>query len=326
MLRRKEAGDRPIPGRPPAHFRAFGMAVLAAGLWGLSGTAAQALFQRFDFPPPGLVTLRMLVSGGILLVVLRPRFPRVPLGQLLAFAVAGLFGVQITFFLAIDFSNAATTTLLQSLSLPMMAGYETLREGRRVDRRWGLAILLALVGTGLLIVGRAGLALAITPLGLLFGLLTAVAAAYYILAARPIVAREGSWATVTWGFLLGGLASLPFGAVALRDYAWPAAAGFEVAGLATFVVVFGTLIAFGLFLTTLGPLTATEAGVASTMEPITASLAALAFLGVLLTGWQYLGGALVLAGVFLLAPARGPAPAEGRGGAGSPVPPERPDG
>jgi drug/metabolite transporter (DMT)-like permease len=283
--------------------RAFALALTAASLWGLSGTAAQALFQHFGFPAPALVSIRMLASGAILWAIVRPTRPRSdPLG-FLAFAVVGLFGVQITFFLAIAYSNAATTTLLQSLSLPIMASVEAARGGGGRSPRLLVAVALALAGTTTLILGRPGLGLAVTPLGLVFGLLSAVTAAFYILASRPFIARHGAWPVTTWGLLIGGLASLPTGLASLWGYAPPTspASVAAVVGLGAFVVVFGTLVAFGLFFWSLGRIRATEAGVAATMEPISAALAALVFLGVLLTPWQYLGGAVVLVAVYLIA-------------------------
>jgi drug/metabolite transporter (DMT)-like permease len=283
--------------------RAFALALIAASFWGLSGTAAQALFHGYGFPPFALVSVRMLVSGAILWSFVRPGLPRSDPRGFAAFAIVGLFGVQITFFLAIAYSNAATTTLLQSLALPIMATYEaaTGRVGR--SARLLAAVGLALAGTVILVLGRPGVGLAVTPMGLLFGLLSAVTAAYYILSSRPFIARHGPWAVTTWGLLIGGAVSLPTGLVSLAGYALPATAAglIAVTALVAFVVVFGTLIAFGLFLSSLGPIGATEAGVAATMEPITASIAALVFLGVLLTGLQYVGGGIVLVAVFLIA-------------------------
>jgi len=292
-------GLRPLSPRS----RAFALAVTAAAFWGLSGTAAQALFQHYGFPTFALVSIRMLVSGAILWAVVRPAIPRSDPWGFLAFAILGLFGVQITFFLAIAYSNAATTTLLQSLSLPIMATYETLRGRDARSTRLVAAVALALVGTFTVVEGRSGIGLAITPLGVLFGLLSAVTAAFYILASRPFIARHGSWAVTTWGLLVGGLASLPIGVLSLVGYALPTSTVdlVAVALLAAFVVVFGTLVAFGLFLSSLGPIGATEAGVAATMEPISAAAASFVFLGVVLTGLQYAGGAIVLLAVFLIA-------------------------
>lgn len=254
----------------------------------------------------------MLSSGAILLLLIRPRWPTGQAARLAVFSVVGLFGVQITFFLSIAYSNAATTTLLQSLSLPMLAGYEALGEGRRPSRRWLLAVGSAVVGTVLLVVGGQHIGLAVNPLGLLFGLGAAITAVVYILASRPLVREHGPWATTAWGFLIGGAASSPLGGWFLAAYHLPPGA-LEPAvtlGLVAFVVVAGTLVAFGLFLTSLGHIRPTEAGVAATMEPVSAGAAALVFLNVILFPLQYAGAALVLLGVYLIASRRsgGPSP------------------
>src|SRR6266702_2782260 len=47
--------------------------LIGAGFWGLSGTAAQALFQTYQFPVIALVTIRTLVSGLILFIIVRPQ-------------------------------------------------------------------------------------------------------------------------------------------------------------------------------------------------------------------------------------------------------------
>jgi len=297
------AGGGP-PSRRPASTRlvALAPALVAASLWGLGGTAAQALFVVYGFPPAGLVTLRLVLSGGVLWLLLRPAFPRSHAGAFVPFGIFGLFGVQITFFLAIDYSNAATTTLLQSLQLPMIAVWEAGWERKPVGRAWGLAVALAVIGTALVVLGRPGFSLTLTPLGLFFGIASAVTAAYYTLASRPLVRSIGPWSTVTWGFLIGGLVSLPFGLFGLSGYSGilHAPPPLPVDLLVAFVVVFSTLLAFGLFLTSVRKIGASEAAVATAMEPIAAAIAALLFLGVLLTGFQYFGGGLILLGVGIL--------------------------
>ncbi len=49
--------------------------LVGAGLWGLSGTAAQALFQVYQFPVVALVAVRTLSSALILLIIVRPARP-----------------------------------------------------------------------------------------------------------------------------------------------------------------------------------------------------------------------------------------------------------
>src|SRR3989475_11661873 len=54
-----------------AHVSLLGT-IIGAGFWGLSGTASQALFQTYQFPVIALVTIRTLVSGLILFIIVRP--------------------------------------------------------------------------------------------------------------------------------------------------------------------------------------------------------------------------------------------------------------
>jgi len=275
-------------------------ALLGSGLWGLSGTASQALLQGFGFPVLGLVALRMLLSALLLQLIFRPAFPPKPRARLVLVSVFGLAGSQITYLGAIAFSNVATATLLQFLFLPIVAVYEKATGVLQWSLRWTVALVVAMVGTLLLVIGAEGLL--VTPLGVLSGLAAALAGAYYSLGSKSWVRKYGSRWVLSWGFLFGGLAALPLGVGSLLQYAPPTTmAGVdELVFLISVVIVVGTILAFGLYLYGLRGLSATEAGVASSAEPIVAAIAAFAFLGVVLTFEQYLGGALILSAVVIL--------------------------
>ena len=292
-------------GRKRPSQSAFLIATVGAGFWGLSGTAAQALFQLYGFPVVGLVTLRMLIAGSILIVVLRPAFPDAPWLRFLLLSVFGLAGSQLTYLAAISYSNAAAATLLQFLFLPMVVAYEVLAGELRWSARWALMLGLAAAGTLLLVGGlsNGNIEILVTPRGLLFGLLSAVAAAYYTLDSRRLVRESGSWAVTAWGFVVGGAVTLPFGAFTLSGYSLPTGLGtlLDVALLVGFVIVFGTLLAYGFYLSALRHLAACEVGVVASWEPISAAAAAFVFLGVVMTPVQYLGGAMIVLAVILLA-------------------------
>ncbi len=279
--------------------------ILGAGFWGLSGTAAQALFQVYHFPVVALVAIRTLASGLILLIIVRPARPGRPFGPLLGLSIFGFAGSQLAYLWAIQFSNAATATLLQFLFLPIVASYEAVKGVLRWSVRWTVSLLLAMVGTLFLVGGLPGpnFRILVTPAGVLFGLLAAVSGAYYTLASRPLVRAHGSWWVTTWGFAIGGLATAPFGVESFLNYQIPLAPyGLGgLVGLVVFVIVFGTILAYSLYLAGLRRLSATEIGLASSSEPIVAAIAAFVFLGVILTAAQYLGGALIILAVSLLA-------------------------
>jgi len=280
---------------------AFVAATVGSALWGLSGVAAQVVVQDFVFPVWGLTMVRMLGAAGLLLLVERPRGGRPWTGSFASLAIVGLVGCQVTYLEALFYSNVTTATLLAFLYLPMVAGYELASGTISRSWRWAGMLGLAIVGTILLIgtLSPGGFSILITPLGLLFGLLAAVTGAYYTLAARRFVQRETSWWVTTWGFLIGGLATIPLGVYSFVGYRWPTSLPSValLTGLILVVVVAGTLLAFALFVFGLRRLAATEAGVAGSFEPISAAVAGLLILGVALSPLQYAGGALIVLAV-----------------------------
>ncbi len=284
--------------------------LVGAALWGVSGTAAQALFERFQFPVLGLTTVRML-TGALLIFAIAPRSPRPRFSAaFLALAFLGLAGSQITYLEAIQFSNAVTATLLQFLFLPMVAVYEVARGSIRWSPRWTPVLALAGVGTFLLIAKTRGgsVGILVTPAGIAFGLLSAIAGALYSILGARFVRESGPWAVTSWGFLLGGLVTLPFGAYSFLNYSFPQGlpAEVEVVGLVGFIVVGGTVLAYGLYLIGLRGLPPTEVGVVASFEPIAAAVATYLFLGLVLTGTQYLGGVAIVLAVALLGLRRRP--------------------
>lgn len=277
--------------------------ILAGTFWGVSGTVAQVLFVDFEFPVLALLTIRMLLAGVVLVAILglgnRPKFSK----SFLSFAIVGIALSQFSYLEAIQQSNAVTATLLQFLFLPMVAVYEGFKRLIIWSSRWSAVIALAAVGTVLLVinVSSASFGISITPLGLFFGLLAAVLVTYETIAGGHLSHKYGPWPITSWGFLIGGLVSLPFGIVGSLGFSIPN--GFlaieEVIGLASFVG-FGTLVAYGFYFVGLGHLPATEVGVLSSVEPIAAGAATFALLGISLMLTQYLGGACIVVAVALL--------------------------
>ncbi|MBQ6586047.1 MAG: EamA family transporter, partial [Coriobacteriales bacterium] len=91
--------------------------ILGALFWGFSGTCAQALFARYDIAPLFLASVRMVGAGLLYLCLLLARY-REQLKALLAdkrallrvaaFGCGGLFLSQITYLLAIRYTNSGT--------------------------------------------------------------------------------------------------------------------------------------------------------------------------------------------------------------------------
>ena len=270
------------------------------------------LFQDHSISPQWLVTMRMLGSAVILVVVVRPAWPRGNVLRLVLFGVVGLALVQYTYFAAISLMGVALATFVQYLSLPMIALWEGLVARRGLSRRSVGAIGLAMGGTALLLFAVPGRHdhLRVSAAGLAFAFASALTAAFYTLYSLQLVHRLGAMRTNAWGFVAGGLVM----AAITPPWAVHATGSVVVVGALTlFVVVLGTLVPFTIFVASLRLVSATQASTAVTIEPVSAALASAVLLGAALGPLQYAGGALIVGAVLLL---------RGSGGAAAPAIPE----
>ncbi len=281
------------------------MAISSAALWGLSGTCAQFLFEQKGFNPARLVCWRMLLAGAILLAfsISKKNNDTVRIWKkpsdalnLLLFGILGMVAVQYTYFYSISLSNAATATVLQYIGPLLVVAFYAIKH-----RRWPIlaeyaSLALALIGTFLLVTHGSFDQLIISEAALFWGLLSALALAFYTI--QPVgLLRKFDPATVTgWGMLVGGLVfaffSKPFDFEGIWDLeAWIAFA---------YIILFGTVTSFYFFLksvTLIGPSTAS---LLCSVEPLAAAGVAVVWLGVYFGPMDWIGTFFILATIILL--------------------------
>ncbi|MCL5458922.1 DMT family transporter [Loigolactobacillus coryniformis] len=281
-----------------SNLRQRGIILAIAGplLWGFSGIAAQYLFTVDQVSPQWLVGIRMLGAGVLLLGFgyLTQPHPMLTLwhqpraiGALLIFSFIGMLPAQLTYFMAIKYSNAATATILQFLSPVLIILYFALRQWRRPRGIDLLSMALALLGTFLLVTHGQLTRLSISPTGLVWGLLTALSTAIYTIFPRKLLREFSAVPVVGWSMLLGGCGFLPF---ALRQ-----PAHLNLPGLATvaFVVVFGTLFAYLFILQSLRFIAPTVTSLLGAFEPLTSTILTVLIFQVQF-GWPEAVGTLLI--------------------------------
>ncbi len=283
------------------------MAVAGACLWGLSGTAAQYLFEHTAVTPGWLVTIRMAVSGVLILAygaITQGVRPMETLWKtrdwraLIVFALVGLLGVQYSYLAAIQSGNAASATLLQYLGPSLVTLWVAVKTRQWPRRRQIVAVTCTLFGTWLVVSNGHFALLSVPSLAVFWGLLSAVTLAFYSLFPSPLLKRWGAVSVVGWGMLVGSLAAglrwTPWHIVQ-----WPhSLLAWTLLG---FVVVGGTTVAFLLYLMSLSRLSASTASVLTSAEPLVATVAAMVWLHVDLHPLQDVGAAMIIAGVIILA-------------------------
>ncbi|MBX3018150.1 MAG: EamA family transporter [Bdellovibrionaceae bacterium] len=281
------------------------LTLLAASLWGVSGSFAQFLFEQRGIDPEWLVTARLLSAGLILSAIALWEAPaevkrifRDPrdFTRLFFFALFGMLAVQYTYFAAIHHSNAATATILQYLGPVFIAIYYSGIERRLPTRLEVLAIALALGGTFLLVTHGDPSQLQISQLGLFWGIASAVALATYSI--QPLTLLRTYKASVVIGpaMLIGGALIAPFSGLTRPPGTWDAGTAVSFA----FIVLFGTLIAFYAYLTAVRMIGATKASVLACAEPLSAVITGVLWLGTPFALTDWIGTALILLTIAVL--------------------------
>ena len=283
------------------------MVLMAASLWGLSGPVVQKLFQENGFTTEGLVTLRMLCSGVLLLfvgayqsgsrsvwTVWADKKDRI---GVIVFGLLGMLGVQYTFFAAIETGNAATATLLQYLGPLFITVYVALRLKKMPSRQELVAVGMAMIGTFLLVTHGSLEGLSIPWAAFWWGIATAATMAFYTVYPVELLRRRGAVNIVGWGMLIGGLAlGLIVQPWDMIELTWSPL----VIAYVLFVIVFGTLLPFYLYMESLRYIGPAESGILSSAEPLTAMVVSALWLQVPLGFFEVLGGLCIISTVTIL--------------------------
>jgi drug/metabolite transporter (DMT)-like permease len=291
-----------------SRYKGFIMVLTAAILWGLSGTVAQYLFQEQGFQVGWLVTIRLLLSGVLLLLISSLgsnfkqlfaiwRYPKDWI-QLVVFGILGMLAVQYTYFAAIEAGNAATATLLQYLGPLFITIYLAIRFWRRPALKELVAVAVALLGVFFLVTNGTIETLSIPAAAIVWGLVSAVALAFYTLYPIQLLKKWNSALVVGWGMVIGGVGlSFVNPPWVIEGQQWSLIS----LGLVGFVIIFGTLIAFFLYLDSLRFIKPTETSLLASAEPLAAAVAAIVWLQIPFGLVQMIGGLCIICTVGILA-------------------------
>ena len=295
----------------------YAMTLAAATLFAVNGTVSKVILST------GISSLRLtelrttggflgLVLGLLLLAPKRLRLTRREVPFLLFYGICGFALVQWLYFVAIHRLPIGIGLLLEFTAPVLVALWARFAWHEPVRRRVWAALALSLGGLGLVAEIWSGLAL--DGIGVVAGLVDAVALAVYFLLGERGVGRRDPLSLVCYSLLFAGLFwavtqpwwSFPFwqlqGSTSLHGHF--AGTALPLWALYAWLVVLGTIAPFALSIGALRHLPATTVGIVATFEPVAASVVAWVWLGESLDAAQLGGGAVVLAGIVLAETAR----------------------
>jgi drug/metabolite transporter (DMT)-like permease len=183
-----------------------------------------------------------------------------------------------------------------------------LRFGRKEDVSNRIWIAIALTVGGLVLVAQVWQGFTLDPVGVVAGLLCAVALAVYWLLGESGQEHRDAVSLTMWGFVFASIAwaviapwwTFPWSAlVVTAEPLIDGSTGLPVWSLMIWGVVMGTIAPFLLVLGSLRRIGAQRAGIVGTTEPLWAGLIGFLLLGETFAGAQLVGGLIVLAGVIV---------------------------
>ncbi len=277
---------------------------IGAVCWGLSGCIGQYLFTEKHISAVWLVTIRLVIAGLILVIIgfiskkeemLLVFKDKKDFKGLLYFSFFGMLLCQLSYFLAIENSNAGTATVLQSLSTVFILIFICIKEFRKPTNLELTVLIIALVGAFLLTTGGNIGTLKLSFSALTFGLLSALGAMLYSLLSINLMKKYGVYVTVGFGMLIAGICLMfitkpwTYGVVLDKG---------TILGLSG-VIIIGTVIAFSFFLKGVSMVGSFTGALIGNFEPVTAIIVSVVLLGSTFTFIEVIGAVLILSTVLI---------------------------
>lgn len=291
-----------------ARLVAVGAIVLASLMWGTTGTAATFLP---DAVSPIAVGASTMGVGGLLLFLTAPRLSarvlRDPFTR--KWAVIGAIGVfvyPLAFYTGMDLAGVAIGNVVALGTGPVVTAiFERVVDGHRLTGRWMVSTALAVAGMVVLTLARHPDAEGGSGIvaGVLVGLLAGVAYALYTYASGRAIATGASSPGVMGAmFGCGALGLLP---VLLATGA-PLLAEPASVGIAAYLALGPTLIAYVLVGFALRTLRSSTVTTVALLEPVGATVLAVTVVGERLEPLAWGGIVAILVGIVVLVTARPP--------------------
>lgn len=285
--------------------RGMSIALIGGIFWGLAGVFGQFLFEYKGTNARWLVSVRLLIAGLLLLATVyvkqRDTFFKIWTDRkdaviLLLFSVFGMAGCQLSYYTAVELSNAGTATVLQYTAPVMILIFDAMKHKRKPKLYEILALCLALAGTWILATHGNLHSMAISRTALFWGLLSAVMMAVYNLLPVKLMKKYGTFCVIGWGMLVGGIILSAF------THPWHVVGRWDLQAMGAMAVVIlvGTVLSFSFYMEGVRMIGAPKASLLASVEPVTAAIASALLMHVYFAGMDVFGIFCILAAVLFL--------------------------
>lgn len=283
------------------------LALTASIIWGISGTVMQFVAQSTSVPATWFIGTRTLITGIILLLIVffkngKQQFFRIFKNKksvvlLILFSLLGLLGNLYTFFYSVQLGNSAAATILQYLS-PLFILLGTLIFMHKIPSKVDLISFgIALIGVFLLITQGNIHHLVIPFAAFIWGVLSGLTAAFYVVFPKLLVEMDFDPVEVTgWGMFLSGVISQFIRPI------WQLPPHFTLSaamGVGT-IILLGTLLAFLIMITATKYVSSAIVSITDAAQPFVTFILSIIFLQAHFSLAEVIGACLVVISIYIL--------------------------
>lgn len=294
-----------MPESRPHLFRGIVCALLGGIFWGFSGNCGEVLMHAFDAPAEWLTPLRMMIGGAFFLAfsafVDRRRLIDAAkdgrmLFRMVLFGIFGVMMMQYSYLCAIDHAGAGTALTLEQLNVVFVMAWLCLRDKRPPRPRELAGVVLAFAGVVVIATQGDLTVLNVPLLGLVWGIASAVATAFYNLLPQRPLERYGTCVVNGYGMVFGAIAC----SALMRPWSYevelPPEGWLVFAGL----VGVGTIAAYFLYIQGVKDAGPMRASLLACSEPVAGTFIAAVWTGSAVSIWDVIGLVLIIAMVCLV--------------------------
>jgi drug/metabolite transporter (DMT)-like permease len=282
----------------PDRFKGLAAVFYAVSMWGMVPVAMR--FLLLNLKPETAIMLR-LYPAAIVALLLAMFFGRRKLSwndwlRLILASLAGYLGYQVLAAWGIQLIPASWTGMLFGLEPVFIALAAIIFSGERLTLRFVIGLVIAIVGTAVLVVGSStGAVKDVSLFGVILVTISTLGWAIYTTLIRPVTNKHGPVPIACLAIAVSGAPTLFLANKSviaeinnLSSLQWLTVA---------FLSIFATVFATGAWNYALGKMDNSKAGMFLYVQPIVAAAGGILLLGENLSIWLISGGLLILTGV-----------------------------
>ena len=277
------------------------LGIMSTTCWGISGIFAKMLFTISPRVSPMIVTQVRMIIGGIAILLVGWLAGKHPLkiwhrwhdaGTIISYGILGLIPVQLFYFMAVKAGNASIATILQFIGPFFIMLYMAVRHHEIPSRLEVISAVAAFIGVVVVATNGRFTQLAITPLVLIYGLISAVGVATNTLIPRSLLKSFSSMEITGWGLVIAGIGLEVVSPTRITFTLTP-----QVLIMFLMIIIIGTVIPFITFTTVLKYISPTVASMLDAFEPLTATVGSVLVLGLHLSVATIIGSLVIIVAV-----------------------------